>query len=85
MFVHALIRAGRSADTKLSLLKDITTKTRKTAGLGPENIWVYIQDIPAEQMVEFGRVLPEPGGEEEWCRGISTKKIRELSDAGALG
>ena len=31
MFVHGLIRAGRSADTKLRLLKDITAKIREVA------------------------------------------------------
>lgn len=85
VFVHGLIRAGRSADLKASLIKDITTKIREAAGLWPEDIWVYLQEIPAAQMVEFGRVLPEPGAEEEWLGGLSTKKIRELAEAGAAG
>ena len=82
LFVHGLIRAGRSAEAKNSLIKDIT-KICASAGVEPENVWVYLQDIPAAQMAEFGRILPEPGAEEDWLRGLSQKKIRELPDAGA--
>jgi hypothetical protein len=35
-------------------------------------------------MVEFGQVLPEPGAEKEWQQGLSRKKTRELTNAGAL-
>jgi phenylpyruvate tautomerase PptA (4-oxalocrotonate tautomerase family) len=82
LFVHGLIRAGRTADAKGALIKDITAKLQEIAGVGPEDIWVYLQDIPAAQMVEFGRVLPEPGAETEWQRGLGAKKRAELSEAG---
>ena len=83
LFVHGLIRAGRSAEEKNSLIKDITEKTCVSAGVGPEDVWVYLQEIPAAQMVEFGRILPEPGAEEEWLRGFSQEKTRQLTQAGA--
>jgi phenylpyruvate tautomerase PptA (4-oxalocrotonate tautomerase family) len=84
VFVHGLIRAGRSADAKSNLIKDIAKEVAEIAQLTPEDVWVYLQDIPAAQMVEFGRVLPEPGAEQEWLRGLRPEKIRELTDAGAL-
>jgi phenylpyruvate tautomerase PptA (4-oxalocrotonate tautomerase family) len=85
VFVHGLIRAGRSADATSNLIKDIAEKVAEIAGLRPEDVWVYLQDIPAAQMVEFGRVLPEPGAEQEWLQGLGPRKIRELTDAGVLG
>jgi phenylpyruvate tautomerase PptA (4-oxalocrotonate tautomerase family) len=84
VFVHGLIRAGRSADAKSNLIKDIAKKVGQIAGLRPEDVWVYLQNIPAAQMVEFGRVLPEPGAEQAWLQGLSPEKIREITDAGAL-
>jgi phenylpyruvate tautomerase PptA (4-oxalocrotonate tautomerase family) len=84
VYVHGLIRAGRSADAKSNLIKDIAKKVAEIAGLRPEDVWVYLQDIPAAQMVEFGRILPEPGAEQEWLQGLSPQKIRELTDAGAF-
>jgi phenylpyruvate tautomerase PptA (4-oxalocrotonate tautomerase family) len=71
LFVHGLIRAGRCADAKAGLVKDIAAKLQTTASIGPPDIWVYIQDIPATQMVEFGRILPEPGAEDSWRAGMS--------------
>jgi phenylpyruvate tautomerase PptA (4-oxalocrotonate tautomerase family) len=84
LFVHGLIRAGRSADVKSALVKDIATRVHIIAGVGPEDVWVYVQDIAAAQMVEFGRVLPEPGAEESWRAAMSAQKRQDLEATGAL-
>jgi phenylpyruvate tautomerase PptA (4-oxalocrotonate tautomerase family) len=84
LFVHGLIRAGRSTDTKAGLIKDIAARVHGIAGIGPEDIWVYIQEIPATQMVEFGRVLPEPGAEELWRAAMTARKLQDLKATGAI-
>jgi phenylpyruvate tautomerase PptA (4-oxalocrotonate tautomerase family) len=84
VFVHGLIRGGRSADIKAALVKDIAAKVHAIAGIGPEDIWVYLQDIAATQMVEFGRILPEPGAEESWRSAMSAQKLRDLKATGAI-
>jgi len=84
LFVHGLIRAGRSADVKSGLIKDIAEKVHSLAGIGPEDIWVYVEDVPATQMAEFGRVLPEPGAEDTWRKAISAKKMQDLKAIGAM-
>jgi phenylpyruvate tautomerase PptA (4-oxalocrotonate tautomerase family) len=84
LFVRGLIRAGRSADAKSALIKDIAAKVQAIAGIGPEDIWVYIQEIPATQMLEFGRVLPEPGAEEAWRKAMSVEKLEDLKRSGAI-
>jgi phenylpyruvate tautomerase PptA (4-oxalocrotonate tautomerase family) len=82
VYVHGLIRAGRSAEAKTKLIQQITLKAREIAAVGTEDIWVYVQDIPPQQMVEFGRVLPEPGAEEQWRKGLSATKREQLTAAG---
>jgi phenylpyruvate tautomerase PptA (4-oxalocrotonate tautomerase family) len=82
IYIHGLIRAGRSAAVKTGLLQQITLKVQKISGVGLEDIWVYVQDIPPEQMVEFGRVLPAPGAEEQWQKALSPGKREQLAKAG---
>jgi len=82
LYVHGLIRAGRSAAAKSGLIQQIALKVSEIAGVGTEDIWVYVQDIPPEQMIEFGRVLPEPGAEEQWRKGLSELKRQQLAAAG---
>lgn len=82
VYVHGLIRAGRTADQKRGLLEGIRDRIRDIAGVGAEDIWVYVQEIAAEQMIEFGRILPEPGREAEWREGFSPEKIEAFRRAG---
>ncbi|MDR7037278.1 phenylpyruvate tautomerase PptA (4-oxalocrotonate tautomerase family) [Methylobacterium sp. BE186] len=82
VFVHGLIRAGRTAEQKRALIEAVGARVGAAAGIGREDIWVYVQDIAAEQMIEFGRILPEPGREAEWRRGFSPEKIGDFERAG---
>jgi phenylpyruvate tautomerase PptA (4-oxalocrotonate tautomerase family) len=82
IYIHGLIRAGRSAAAKTGLIQQITLKVREISGVGAEDIWVYVQDIPPEQMVEFGRVLPAPGAEAQWQKDLSLGKRQQLAAAG---
>ncbi len=82
LYVHGLVRGGRSAAAKNGLIQQIAVKVCEIAGVGTEDIWVYVQDIPPEQMIEFGRVLPAPGAEEQWRKGMSELKRQQLAAAG---
>ena len=82
IYIHGLIRAARSAAGKTGLIEQITLKVREIAGVGAEDIWVYVQDIPPEQMVEFGRVLPAPGAEAQWQKDLSPGKRQQLAAPG---
>jgi phenylpyruvate tautomerase PptA (4-oxalocrotonate tautomerase family) len=84
VYVHGLIRAGRTAEQKRGLMDDIRDHVRDVAGVGAEDIWVYVQEIVAEQMIEFGRTLPEPGRETEWREAFSPEKIEEFRRAGVV-
>lgn len=82
VYVHGLIRAGRSAAQKRDLMDEICARLRDAADVGAEDVWVYLQEIVPEQMIEFGRTLPEPGGEAEWREGFSPGKVADLRRAG---
>ncbi|SFR61112.1 Phenylpyruvate tautomerase PptA, 4-oxalocrotonate tautomerase family [Marinobacter daqiaonensis] len=81
IFVSGLIRQGRSADIKQKLMDTILRQVSLIAGISVEDIWIYLQEIPSVQMIEFGRFLPAPGEEEEWKRGLSPEKQADLANA----
>lgn len=66
LWIRADIRAGRTQVQKERLLNRIADETAQIAGISKEKVWVYISDIPGPSVLEFGHVLPPPGGEEEW-------------------
>jgi hypothetical protein len=39
--------------------------------IAEEEVWVYLSDIPAQNMAEYGRVLPVPGAENAWFATLS--------------
>lgn len=82
IFVHGLIRDGRPEEVKSALLVAIAERVQKIAKVAAEDVWVYIQEIPAGQMIEFGRTLPAPGAEDEWRKGITPEKLATLALAG---
>ena len=66
IFVHGEIRAGRDAITKEKLILDIMASTARIAETEVSNIQVYIVDVPARQIAEWGQILPNPGDEAVW-------------------
>jgi phenylpyruvate tautomerase PptA (4-oxalocrotonate tautomerase family) len=66
LWIRADIRAGRTDDQKRRLLERITVEVGGVLGVPPEEVWVYICDIPGSAIAEYGRVLPQPGEEDAW-------------------
>ena len=66
VWVRGDIRAGRTQDQKNRMLERMVQEVSAVTGSGAEEIYVYLNDVPAGNIVEWGRVLPEPGGEEAW-------------------
>ena len=64
-------------DKLISDLKDILVKNSK---LDETQVWVYINDLPPSQMIEYGAVLPEQSGKEnEWFTSLPSKLKKKLS------
>jgi phenylpyruvate tautomerase PptA (4-oxalocrotonate tautomerase family) len=66
IFVHGFIRAGRSVPDRRKLVTEMVAALARLAELPKKSVWVYVTEIPAAQMAEYGHVLPEPGDEEAW-------------------
>ncbi|MCL7943631.1 tautomerase family protein [Marinobacter sp. ATCH36] len=78
VYVHGLVRQGRSNDIKQALMNQMLEEIVRIAGITAEDVWIYLQDIPETQMIEFGRFLPAPGDEAEWEREMTPEKRSRL-------
>lgn len=70
LFIHGYIRGGRSALERKRLITRIVGDVASAIEIPAFAIWVYISELPAAAMAEFGRVLPEPGDEAAWIDGL---------------
>ena len=71
LFVRGEIRAGRTAEQKTALLHALTALIAETAKTESRYVWAYLSELPPAQMVEYGKVLPQPGSEAQWLSSMS--------------
>ena len=79
IFLHGQIRAGRGSEIKKKLILDLRDILVKKAKLDETQVWVYIVDLTPTQMIEYGAILPDSGGESEWFNNLSSKLKKKLS------
>ena len=79
IFLHGQIRSGRTSKIKKKLILGLKDILIKKAKLNETQVWVYIVDLTPAQMIEYGAVLPESGGEIEWFNNLSPKLKKKLS------
>ncbi len=78
VYVHGLVREGRTIEIKQALMSQMLEEIAQIVDITAEDVWIYLQDIPATQMMEFGRFLPAPGEEAEWEKGMTPGKWGRL-------
>ena len=79
IFLLGQIRAGRSKEVKDNLIADLKNVLLKNLKLDETQIWVYINDLPPSQMIEYGAVLPESGKEKQWFANLPIKLKKKLA------
>lgn len=84
VFVHGQIRAGRSVADKDKLIATMLQAVAQAAAVPKHAVWVYILDLVPRQMVEFGHVLPEPGGEAAWTEGLPKEDRERMEKIGKV-
>ena len=79
LFLLGQIRAGRSKYVKDKLISDLKHVLVKNSKLDETQVWVYINDLPPSQMIEYGAVLPESGKEKQWFANLPIKLKKKLA------
>ena len=79
LFLHGQIRAGRSKEVKDKLISDLKYVLVKNSKLDETQVWVYINDLPPSQMIEYGAILPESGKEKQWFANLPIKLKKKLA------
>jgi phenylpyruvate tautomerase PptA (4-oxalocrotonate tautomerase family) len=80
VFVHGQIRGGRTPESKSALISSMLEVVAEAASIPFTGVSIYIVDLQARQMVEFGHVLPEPGDEPAWMAALP-QSDREMMQA----
>lgn len=82
MWIRGDIRAGRTEAVKRRIIERILHDACVTADLPEEQVWIYLCDVPANAVAEYGRILPEPGAEAAWEAGLPEPLRRRLLSPG---
>jgi hypothetical protein len=82
IWIRSDIRGGRTNEQKTQMLRRIMQDVGRASGAAEDTVWVYLCDIPAANIVEYGRVLPLPGEEDAWFSSLPDamrEKLRSLA------
>ncbi len=64
--IQGAIRAGRPLDVKQKLIKSISASWSAITGQPEKQILAGLTEIDSDVSMEYGLILPHPGGETEW-------------------
>ena len=70
IWIRGDIRGGRTNEQKNRMLQRIVQDVGRASGAAGDAVWVYLCDIPAANIAEYGRVLPPPGEEDQWFSSL---------------
>ena len=62
IWIRADIRGGRTDAQKSQMLRRIMQDVGRASGAAEDAVWIYLCDIPAANLAEYGCVLPPPRG-----------------------
>ncbi len=81
IFLNGQIRAGRTSKIKKQLILGLRKILIKNTKLRRDFVWVYLEDLLPDQMIEYGEVLPKSGHEQKWFNSLSPnlrKRLRKM-------
>ena len=78
IFLNGQIRAGRTSTIKKNLILGLREVLIKNTKLKSDCLWVYLEELPPQQMIEYGEILPKSGEEKNWFKSLSTSLKKRL-------
>ena len=78
IFLNGQIRAGRTSRVKKQLILGLRKILIKNTKLQSDFVWVYLEDLLPDQMIEYGEVLPKSGQEKKWFNSLSSRLKKRL-------
>lgn len=73
IMIVGIVKEGHSRESKAKLLKGLWTMCKNATHLSDDQIWVSVNEIPPNNGMEYGAVLPEPGHEAEWLAELGLR------------
>jgi phenylpyruvate tautomerase PptA (4-oxalocrotonate tautomerase family) len=80
LWIRGDIRAGRSEAQKHRIITRLLQEVSAISSTAAENVWVYLNDVPAGNIAEYGRVLPEPDEEQAWFADLPDALRQRLGE-----
>ena len=83
IFLNGQIRNGRSPLIKKKLILRLKNILTNIINIQKDKIWIYLQDLPPEQMIEYGEILPQSGKEKKWFESLPTvlkKRLKKIEN-----
>jgi len=80
IFLNGQIRAGRTKKVKKQLILGLRKILIKNTKLKGDFVWVYIEDLLPDQMIEYGEILPKSGQEKKWLNSLSPSLRKKLKN-----
>ena len=79
IFLNGQIRSGRTPTVKKQLILGLRKILIKNTNLKKDYVWVYLEDLSPDQMIEYGEVLPKSGQEKKWFNSLTPSLRKRLS------
>lgn len=79
IWIHGDIRTGRTIEQRKALICKIVEGVSEIATVPASDVWVYLNNLEASDMAEFGQILPEPGKEQEWFDSLPPELQKDLA------
>jgi phenylpyruvate tautomerase PptA (4-oxalocrotonate tautomerase family) len=82
IWIRGDIRAGRAESKREQIMLGVMNDVSRITGYPIDDIWVYLCSLAPTDMVEYGRVLPKPGEEQQWFGSLPVSLRKYLENLG---